>query len=115
MIDSTVNGQVNLPLKRSRLQWLIGIRMVAISSMVLPFVGLREGDSASRFVLLLAAITYVLSLLYVALLRVLRDHVNAQACIQLTVDLCLVTALVHFGGTSSAFSVQKKFRLFWRE
>ena len=105
MNESTDTAQLNLPSKTSRLQWLIGIRMVAVSSMVLPYLGLTEGDSSSRrSVLLLAAITYVLSLLYVAMLKVLPGRVNAQAGVQLTADLCLVTALVYFGSASSAFS-----------
>ncbi len=92
-----------------QLKWLIAIRMVAITSMVLPYVlylpGLGTSDAGPRFLYYLAAGTYGLSLLYIGLLRTSAAP-QAQAFLQLVGDLLIVTGLVYyFGGASSAFSL----------
>jgi two-component system sensor histidine kinase PilS (NtrC family) len=88
---------------------MIAIRLVAITSVFLPYLLLQYTfPRPFRFdlVFYVAGITYVASLLYIILLRVLRHHTRIQAHIQFLGDLLLITALVHaFGGASSPFSI----------
>ncbi len=93
-----------------RLRWLIGIRLVVITSVLLPtFLFEIATPSPGRdlgFLYLLAGATYLASLLYIALLKLLESHAALQAYIQFSGDLLLVTGLVYyFGGISSPFSI----------
>lgn len=93
----------------SQLRWLIGIRLVVITSVVLPYFLLQLSSSASApgydFLYLLAGFTYLASLLYIVLLRALARRTAAQAYVQFIGDLLLITGLVYyFGGVSSPFS-----------
>ncbi len=100
--------------QRSRLirslRWLIAIRLVVITSVVFPHLltQLATPGSIPTFDLLylLAGLTYVASLGYIALLRLLRGSPAIQAFIQFSGDLLLVTGLVaFFGGIASPFSL----------
>src|SRR5262245_44045261 len=115
------------PLVR-QLRWYIAIRVVAIVSVLLPF-GLFQiwmlpsGPQAvgqppalppapgaeglpSNVVWLLGGATFAATLLYIALLRLLRRFPTAQAYIQFFGDLVLITGLVYFlGGATSPFSL----------
>lgn len=54
----------------------------------------------------LGGLTLVATLVYIALLRILRDRPTVQAYIQFSGDLLLITALVYFlGGIESPFSM----------
>jgi len=92
------------------LRWLIGIRLVVITSVVVPYflLQLSERTSSPRFdfLYLLAGATYLASLIYIALLRLLKEHLLIQAYFQFVGDLLLITGLVwYFGGVSSPFSM----------
>lgn len=92
------------------LRWLIAIRLVVITSVVLPYLlaQLATPGALPTFDLLylLAGLTYAASLLYIALLALLRDRPKLQAYIQFGGDLLLVTGLVaFFGGIGSPFSL----------
>jgi two-component system sensor histidine kinase PilS (NtrC family) len=92
------------------LRWLIAIRLVVITSVVLPYL-LSQLASPTElptfdFLFLLAGVTYLASLFYIALLRLLRTRPVVQAYIQFSGDLLLVTGLVYFfGGIGSPFSL----------
>ncbi|HLF57484.1 MAG TPA: ATP-binding protein [Thermoanaerobaculia bacterium] len=92
------------------LRWLIAIRLVVITSVVLPYL-LSQLASPTElptfdFLFLLAGFTYVASLVYIALLGLLRERPVVQAYVQFTGDLFLVTGLVYFfGGIGSPFSL----------
>jgi len=59
-----------------------------------------------RVVWLLGGATFGATLLYIALMGLLRRHTNAQAYIQFFGDLILITCLVYFlGGATSPFSL----------
>lgn len=118
-----------------QLQWLIAIRLVVITSVVLPFFLLqlapREAPALdtvappavahpggptlhvealpaldTRLLYLLAGLTYLASLIYIFLLRALSGRHRMQAYIQFFGDLALVTVLVYFfGGIESPFSI----------
>jgi two-component system sensor histidine kinase PilS (NtrC family) len=114
-----------------QLQWLIAIRLVVITSVVLPFfllqlapgepVPVEVGAPApqpsalpiaappaldTRLLYLLAGLTYLASLIYIVLLRGLSGRHRMQAYIQFFGDLALVTVLVYFfGGLESPFSI----------
>jgi len=97
-----------------RLRWLIAIRLLVITSILLPYVVLvlfARGDEAPldaglAFAYLLAGATYGASVLYALLLRLLPHHPAAQAYLQFAGDLALVTSLVYsFGGAASPFSI----------
>ncbi len=121
------------PLAR-QLQWLIAIRLVVVTSVVLPYFLLQiaprersgiegtvqsapdqaviEVPSASeprvdtRLLYLIAGLTYLASLIYTVLLRLFAGHDRLQAYIQFFGDLLLVTLLVYFfGGIESPFSI----------
>jgi two-component system sensor histidine kinase PilS (NtrC family) len=92
------------------LRWLIGIRLVVITSVVVPYflLQLSERTTTPRFdfLYLLAGATYLASLVYIALLRLLDAQLMAQAYFQFVGDLLLITGLVwYFGGISSPFSM----------
>lgn len=97
-----------------RLGWLIGIRLIVITSVVLPYFLLRLFTEASRersletfdFLYAIAGVTYLASLVYIGLLRLLQGREKGQAYIQFTGDVLLITALVYyFGGVNSPFSI----------
>ena len=93
-----------------QLRWMIGIRLVVITSVVLPYFLLQlaspEETREFSFLYLLAGLTYGASLLYIALLKLLRGHWRAQALIQFAGDLLLITGMVYyFGGVASPFSI----------
>lgn len=98
------------PLAR-QLQWLIAIRLVVITSVVLPYflVHLAPGEAPpvdARLLFLISGLTYLASLVYIVLLRTVRGRYRAQAYVQFFGDLVLVTVLVHFfGGIESPFSI----------
>src|ERR1700727_2377528 len=92
------------------LRWYIAIRVVAVTSVLLPFFLLqlaRPGSFpaiATRYVLLLAGCTFAATLIYIALMRLLRSHPAAQAYIQFSGDLLLITVMVYYlGGVASPF------------
>jgi two-component system sensor histidine kinase PilS (NtrC family) len=110
-----------------RLRWLVAIRLVVVTSVVLPIFLLRLAPapemppgsmgppeptaavtSAVEDSLLasIAGFTYLASLLYLILLKVLRGHHVGQAYFQFVGDLLLVTVMVYlFGGIESPFSI----------
>lgn len=104
-----------------QLQWLIAIRLVVITSVALPYfllqiapllpAGVSRGGAetaASSLPLLngIAVFTYAASLLYILMMRLLREREVLQAYIQFFGDLALVTMLVYFfGGVTSPFSI----------
>jgi two-component system sensor histidine kinase PilS (NtrC family) len=92
-----------------QLRWLIGIRLVVITSFALAAFLLQLqslGDWESETsVHTLAGITYAASLVYIALLKLLPRQLVVQAYVQFFGDLVLVTALVwNSGGVNSPFS-----------
>ncbi len=128
-----------------QLHWLIAIRLVVVSSVVLPFFLLQiapheraappQGSAPllvrpaapdlaapqvtvppppvvpepavdTRLLYLLAGLTYVASLVYIVLLRLVPGRFRMHAYIQFFGDLALVTVLVYFfGGIESPFSI----------
>lgn len=97
-----------------RLRWLIAIRLLVITSVLLPYVVLvlfAQGEDAPldaglAFAYLLAGATYGASVIYALLLRLLPNHPAAQAYLQFAGDLVLVSSLVYsFGGAASPFSI----------
>ena len=97
------------PLGR-QLRWIIAIRLVIVTSVFLPYFLLQlatPGDELGLdFLYALAGLTYAASLLYIALLRILRGRWGLQAFIQFFGDLLTITGLVfYFGGIASPFSI----------
>ena len=94
----------------SSLRWLIGIRLVAITSLALPYflyrVSTPDLPSRFEFLYLLSGLVYASSLVYIGLLRWLAGRTQAQAYVQFIGDLLVITGLVyHFGGLASPFSI----------
>lgn len=97
-----------------QLQWLIAIRLVVITSVVLPYFLVQIAPPApeppaavdARLLFLIGGLTYLASLIYLVLLRWLRGRYRVQAYVQFFGDLLLVTVLVYFfGGIESPFSI----------
>ncbi len=99
-----------------QIRWLIGIRLVVVTSVVLPYLllylaGALEVKPAAeplgnKLVYLLAGFAYGASLLYLALQRILASRPELQAYIQFFGDLLLITGMVYyFGGIASPFSI----------
>lgn len=92
----------------THLRWMIGLRLVAISSLVLPYLLIQlstELDtSAFDFLYLFAALTYGASLLYILAMKLGLTPL-VQAKLQFVGDLVLVTCLVYYFGSASAFSI----------
>lgn len=109
-----------------QLRWYTAIRVVAIVSVLLPF-GLfqlwttpqtdpgvvgppaplpSEREMPANVLWLLGGATFIATLVYIALMRVLRRSPPIQAYIQFFGDLVLITCLVYYlGGASSPFSL----------
>jgi len=92
------------------LRWLIAIRLVVITSVVLPYLLAQltnpTGLPTFDLLFLLAGLTYLASLVYLALLYFERERPMVQASVQFGGDLLLVTGLVYyFGGIGSPFSL----------
>ncbi|HVS01201.1 MAG TPA: ATP-binding protein [Thermoanaerobaculia bacterium] len=97
---------------RRQLQWLIGIRLVVVTSIVLlyflltllpeePLAGVNP-----QVLFLLTGLTYSASLLYIFLLSMFEQRVGLLAYAQFLGDILLITALVYsFGGVGSPFSM----------
>ncbi len=118
-----------------QLHWLIAIRLVVVTSVVLPYfllqlaptdqpaieeslpaaapdqepVALRVGGEPrvdTRLLYLIAGLTYLASLVYIVLLQQISGRYRMQAYVQFFGDLLLVTLLVYFfGGIESPFSI----------
>lgn len=108
-----------------QLRWYIAIRVVAIVSVLLPFglfqlwtlpsvppgeqdvMGPAAPAMLPRYVVgLLGVATFTATLIYIALLRILRRQPTVQAYIQFCGDLVLITCLVYYlGGAGSPFSL----------
>jgi len=94
------------------LRWYIAVRVVAVTSALLPFflVVLARPDSfppeTMRYVVQLAGAIFAATLVYIGLLRLLRRHLVAHAYIQFAGDLLLITVMVYYlGGVASPFSL----------
>jgi two-component system, NtrC family, sensor histidine kinase PilS len=94
------------------LRWYIAVRVVAVTSVLLPFllVVLARPDSfpaeATHYARLLAGTTAAATLLYIGLLRLLRRHLVVNAYVQFVGDLLLITVMVYdLGGVASPFSL----------
>ena len=101
-----------MPALERNIRWYIAIRVVAVTSVLLPFFLLqlaRPGafaGAATHYVVLLSAVTFGATLVYIGLMRLLRGRLAAQAYIQFVGDLLLVTVMVYYlGGAASPFSL----------
>ena len=94
-----------------RLRWLVALRIVVITSALVPFFFLQLASDEIqradfRFLYLLAGGTYGASLLYILILKLPSTWVRAQAYVQFAGDLLLTTGLVYyFGGPFTPFSI----------
>lgn len=92
----------------THLRWMIGIRLVAITSLVLPYLLIQLSTNlitpAFDFLYLFAGLTYGASLLYIFTMRFGLPAL-VQARVQFAGDLFLVTCLVYYFGSASAFSI----------
>ncbi|NHZ73187.1 MAG: PAS domain S-box protein [Nitrospirae bacterium] len=113
-LGSSVQPDSKIPESRMalerQLRWMIGIRLVVITSVVLPYFLLQltsaEESPEFSFLYLLAGLTYGASLGYIVLLKLLKGRWRAQALIQFVGDLLLITGMVYyFGGVASPFSI----------
>jgi two-component system, NtrC family, sensor histidine kinase PilS len=101
-----------MPVLKRNLIWYIAVRVVAVTSVLLPFllVELARPDSfpaeAMHYARLLASTTFAGTLLYIGLLRLLRRHLVVHAYVQFAGDLLLITVMVYYmGGVASPFSL----------
>src|SRR6202043_4237613 len=89
------------------LRWYIAVRVVAVTSVLLPFllVVLARPDSfpaeATHYARLLASTTFAVTLLYIGLLRLLRRHLVVHAYVRFVGDLGLITVMAYsLGGVA---------------
>lgn len=101
-----------MPALERNLRWYIAVRLVAVISVLLPFalVMLARPDTfppeATHYIRLLASTTFVATLVYIGLLRLLRRHLVVHAYVQFAGDLLLITVMVYYlGGVASPFSL----------
>lgn len=81
--------------QNARLVWLIGVRMLVVSSVAIPYLLYNPDRVGDPTVQLFIAFTSVQCLLYIVLLKVLRRHPQAQAYIQFFGDLVFISLLIH--------------------
>ncbi len=93
---------------RRQLSWYIGLRLLVITSMALPYVfsrlSLAGGGSVPNFYGRLFGLTCFATLAYIFLLRLLRDRLEVHAYLQFAGDLVLSTSLIYQFGSNSPFS-----------
>lgn len=99
-----------LPGLERQLRWLIAIRLVVITSVLLSYLVFELSAQGSlpgfNLLFLLAGATYAASVVYILQLRSQRLRPIRKAHMQFAGDLALVTGLVYFfGGISSPFSM----------
>ena len=88
-----------MPALERSLRWYIAVRLVAVTSVLLPFflLQLARPDAfpaaATHYVMLLAGATFGATLIYIGALRLLRRYPVAQAYLQFAGDLLLITVL----------------------
>ncbi len=81
--------------QNTRLQWLIGIRMLVVGSVAVPYLLYNPDRVTDPTLQLFIAFTSVQCLLYIVLLRVLRRQPQVQAYIQFLGDLIFISLLIH--------------------
>jgi two-component system sensor histidine kinase PilS (NtrC family) len=101
-----------MPALERSLRWYIAVRLVAVTSVLLPFflLQLARPDAfpaaATHYVVLMAGVTFGATLVYIGALRLLRRYPFAQAYLQFAGDLLLITVMVYYlGGVASPFSL----------
>jgi two-component system sensor histidine kinase PilS (NtrC family) len=101
-----------MPALERNLRWYIAVRVVAVTSVLLPFflLQLARPDSfpaeATRYVVVLAGATFGATLAYIGLMRLLRRHLVVHAYLQFVGDMLLITVMVYYlGGVASPFSL----------
>jgi hypothetical protein len=108
MLRAATGSQASAPPARllTHLRWMVGIRLVAITSLVLPYLLIELSSDLLEtpkfdFLYLFATLTYGSSLIYILAMRIGLPPL-LQARLQFVGDLLLVTALVyHFTSSSS--------------
>ncbi len=94
-----------------RLRWLIALRILVITSALVPFFFLQLAAEEIQkaeftFLYMVAGSTYGASLIYILLLRLPAAWTAAHAYLQFAGDLLLTTSLVYyFGGPFTPFSI----------
>ena len=77
-----------------RLLWLIGVRMLVVASVTIPYLLYNPDQISDPTLLFFIAIASVQSLAYIVLLRVLRNWPEIQAYIQFCGDLLFISLLI---------------------
>ena len=87
------------------LAWLIGIRLVVITSIILPFL-LAPEQEIYDYLLQGTGAVYLASLVYLVMLVRDRPRLALQAYVQFVGDLLFITGLVYYsGGLTSSISI----------
>ena len=81
--------------QNTKLVWLIGIRMLVVSSIAIPYLLYNPQQVTDPTIQLLIGLTSVQSLLYIVLLKTLRRQPHIQAYIQFFGDLVFISLLIH--------------------
>jgi two-component system sensor histidine kinase PilS (NtrC family) len=90
---------------RRLLGWLIGIRLVVITSIIVPFL-LAPEQEVYDYLLSGTGAVYAASLVYLVMLVRGQPLLTVQAYIQFAGDLLFITGLVYFsGGSASSISI----------
>ncbi len=81
--------------QNTRLQWLIGIRMLVVASVAVPYLLYNPDQVTDPALHFFVAFTSVQCLLYIVLLKVLRAWPQVQAYIQFFGDLLFISLLIY--------------------
>ncbi len=95
MVAATLSSDPRSTDQSARLVWLIGVRMLVVASVAIPYLLYNPDRFSDPTVQLFIAFTSVQSLLYIVLLRVLRRRPQAQAYIQFFGDLVFISMLIY--------------------
>ncbi len=104
MVPTTPSPGTSPAAQNTRLQWLIGIRMLVVASVAVPYLLYNPDQVTDPTLQLFIAFSSVQCLVYILLLRVLRQRPQAQAYIQFFGDLVFISLLIHRLGATS-FSI----------
>ncbi len=95
MVPTTPSPDPLAAAQDTRLQWLIGIRMLVVASVVVPYLLYNPDQVTDPTLLLFIAFASVQCLLYILLLRFLKPWPQAHAYIQFFGDLVFISLLIH--------------------
>ena len=95
MVATTSISSPQSTAQNTKLVWLIGVRMLVVASIAIPYLLYNPQRVTDPTVQLFVAFTSIQCLLYIVLLKVLQRHPQVHAYIQFFGDLAFISLLIY--------------------